>query len=131
LRETSTARSALKAPPLLGRHAWRLATMAGSWLDGGGNGKSVDVVGMMDEPSTKGLMTMVEAGALVSLGTTSDGGALAITVTVDGEWRREYVRSEAELALYLAEAVPAVTDLLAGGRPSAEERGRSRRRKAR
>lgn len=101
------------------------------WLDGGGNGHAVDVHGMFDTQATKGLLEMVEAGALVSLGTTSDGGALAITVTVDGEWRREYMRSADEVKAYLAEAVPAVSDLLAAGRPSAEQRGRSRRRKAR
>lgn len=103
--------------------------MAGSWLDGGGSGASVDVVGIFDEPRMKGLLTMVEAGALVSLGTTSDGGALGITVTVDGEWRREYVRNEAEVDAYLAEAVPAISDLLATARPSADQRQRPRRRR--
>ena len=110
--------------------------MAGSWLDGGGSGSSVDVVGIFTaDGATKALLEMVEAGALVSLGTTSDGGALGITVTVDGQWRREYVRTEDELNLYLAEAVPGVVELLAtNGRQSkpraasAEPRGRSRRR---
>lgn len=105
--------------------------MAGSWLEGGGNGHAVDVVGMFDTSATKGLLEMVEAGALVSLGTTSDGGALGITVTVDGEWRREYVRNAPELMAYLAEAVPGVTDALAGSRPSADVRKRPRRRSAR
>lgn len=102
----------------------------GSWLDGGGGGKPVDVVGIVSEVGADGLMQIVEHGALLSLGTTSDGGALGITVTVDGEWRREYVRSADELRAYLAEAVPAVADLLAGGRPSAAQQKRPRRRRA-
>lgn len=104
--------------------------MAGDFLDGGGSGKAVDVHEAVGPEAMKGLLEMVEAGALVSLGTTSDGGALAITVTVDGRWRREYVRSADEVLTYLAEAVPAITDLLAGARPSAEPRGRPRRRRA-
>lgn len=101
--------------------------MAGSWLDGGGSGKQVDVHEAIDADAMKGLLEMVEAGALVSLGTTSDGGAMAITVTVDGQWRREYMRTHDEVMAYLAEAVPGVTDLLATGRPSPEPRSRSRR----
>jgi len=102
--------------------------MAGDWLDGGGNGHSVDVHGAIDAQALKGILAMVEAGALVSLGTTSDGGALGITVTVDGRWRREYVRNADELKAYLAEAVPAVEDLAAAARPSSATRKRERRR---
>lgn len=108
----------------------------GGWLKGGGSGSAVDVVGLFGDPAAaKGIAEMVEAGALVSLGTTSDGGALGITVTIDGEWRREYVRNDVELLAYLAEAVPGVTDELkangarpAADRPSAGSRTRSRRR---
>lgn len=104
--------------------------MAGSWLDGGGGGKSVDVVEIVDGQACKGLMQIVEYGALLSMGTTSDGGALGITVTIDGEWRREYVRNHEELMAYLAEAVPAVEELMGASRPSAGQRKRSRRRAA-
>lgn len=102
-----------------------------SWLEGGGNGHAVDVQGAFDPQAVKGVLAMVEAGALVSLGTTSDGGALGITVTIDGQWRREYVRTAAELKAYLAEAVPAVEDILAGGRPSAAQRSAPRSRRSR
>lgn len=110
--------------------------MAGSWLDGGGSGSAVDVNELLaDAQLVAGLADIVAAGALLSLGTTSDGGALGITVTVNGSWRREYVRNADELKLYLAEAVPGVSDLLAAeGRQapardaSAAPRGRSRRR---
>lgn len=105
--------------------------MTGGWLQGGGGGKRVDVHEVVGTTAMKGLLEMVEAGALVSLGTTSDGGALGITVTVNGEWRREYVRSIDEMAAYLGEAVPAVTDILAGSRPSAAPPNRSRRSRTR
>lgn len=104
--------------------------MADSWLNGGGNGSACSPVEMVDAKASKGLMQIVEAGALLSMGTTSDGGALGITVTIDGEFRREYVRTADELAAYLAEAVPAVEDMLAASRPSAGQRGRPRRRRA-
>lgn len=102
----------------------------GGWLSGGGSGSAVDVHEILTPARMKGLLEMVEAGALVSLGTTSDGGALGVTVTVNGEWRREYLRTADDVDGYLAEAVPAITDLLAGGRPSSESRQRPRRRKA-
>lgn len=101
--------------------------MAGSWLDGGGNGSSVDVVEMLDPNVARGLGEIVNSGALLSLGTTSDGGALGITVTVDGKWRREYVRSLEELNVWLAEAVPGVTEASSADRPSAAPRKRTRR----
>jgi hypothetical protein len=105
--------------------------MAGSsWLDGGGNGKAIDVHEAIDAQALIGLLDMVQAGALVSLGTTSDGGALAVTVTIDGEWRREYVRNHEEVMAYLAEAVPGVLDLLAAPRASSGRRQRTRRSKA-
>jgi len=51
---------------------------------------------------------IVGAGALVSIGTTSDGGALGITVTLDGRWRREYFRASEDAASWLLEALAAV-----------------------
>jgi len=99
----------------------------GGWLDGGGNGHAVDVTELLDVAPTKGIAAIVQLGALVSLGTTSDGGALSITVTVDGKYRREYVRNADELALWLAAAVPGVEAEMGATRPSAAPRGRRRR----
>lgn len=104
--------------------------MAGSWLDGNGNGNAVDVTELLDSSVVKGLAEIVEAGALLSLGTTSDGGALGLTVTVDGKWRREYVRNADELAAWLAQAVPGVTEARSSDRPSAAGRQRPRRSRA-
>lgn len=105
--------------------------MAGSWLDGGGSGAAVDVHDVINAVSTKALFDIVQLGALLSLGTTSDGGALAVTVTVDGKWRREYFRDATELQAWLAEAVPGVEEALPDARPSAAAANGSRRRKAR
>lgn len=105
--------------------------MAGDWLDGGGSGGAVDVHDLAGlEGPWKGLLDIVQAGALVSLGTTSDGGALGVTVTVDGRWRRDYFRNADELSTWLAEAIPAVVASAEGDRPSAAQRERPRRRRA-
>lgn len=105
-----------------------MASNGGGWLDGGGNGSKVDVTELLDVGPTKGLAEIIQLGALVSLGTTSDGGALGITVTVDGRYRREYVRSAGELNAWLAEAIPGVEAEMGGGRPSAGGQKRTRRR---
>lgn len=99
----------------------------GSWIDGGGNGSAVDVTELLDVAPTKAIAEIVQLGALVSLGTTSDGGALGVTVTVDGKWRRDYFRNVEELLAWLAEAVPGVEAAMDSPRPSAAPRQRSRR----
>lgn len=54
------------------------------------------------------LIEIVEAGALISIGAARDKGALSVTVTVGGEWDREWFRTEEELLDWLREAVVAV-----------------------
>lgn len=78
------------------------------WLEGGGNGSPVDVAALLDHEAWGAVLEMVGLGALVSLGTTSDGGALGITVTVDGRWRRTFVRDSDDLANFVSEAMPSV-----------------------
>jgi hypothetical protein len=82
--------------------------MAGDWFDGAGAGQQVDAVAILTSHPGEGIAALVQAGALVSVSLTSDGGALGVTVTVDGRWRREYFRDEETLMAWLAEAVPAV-----------------------
>lgn len=82
--------------------------MGSDWFDGAGQGGAIDVHAMVDLVPMKALLDVVELGALVSLGTTSDGGALGVTITVDGRWRREYFRESEGLLTWLAEAIPAV-----------------------
>lgn len=103
--------------------------MAGSsWLAGNGNGGEVDVVEMIgDTVMGKALGELIQTGALVSIGTTRDGGALGVTVTVDGEWRRDYFRSRDELLAWFGEAIPGVQELTSASRPSAAPRSRKRR----
>src|SRR5678815_6038168 len=101
-------------------------SMSTSWFDGAGSGQPLDVPKMLDSVAGEGVFALVDAGALVSLGKTSDGGALGVTVTVDGRWRREYFRDEDELLAWMAEAVAAVHSAKGSSPPSAP-RGRSRR----
>lgn len=97
------------------------------WFDGGGNGQAVDVRAVLDSGATGVLFDCVALGALVSLGTTSDGGALGVTVTVDGRWRRAYVRNDEDLAAFVSEAFPAVKALLDAPAASSAPRRRTRR----
>jgi hypothetical protein len=101
--------------------------VASDWFDGAGSGAPLDVVKLVDGTAGEGLWTLVAAGALVSLGLTSDGGALGVTVTVDGRWRREYFRDEETLLAWIAEAIPAVQSAKGVDPPSSGQRGRGRR----
>jgi hypothetical protein len=74
------------------------------WLDEGTSGKAVDVAAVMDSEAAELAWRVVAAGALLSFGRTSDGGALGVTVTIDGRWRREYFRDAEELIQWLTGA---------------------------
>ena len=100
------------------------------WFDVGGSGSAVDVPALFDGPSAEGVWSLVQMGALVSLGTTSDGGALGVTVTVDGRWRREYFRDAEDLLTWLAEALPAVRAAREAGGPPASSGARKRGRRS-
>lgn len=110
---------------LMGR---REVDMADDWFDGAGGGKPVDVAAVMDCDGWGGLLECVALGALVALGTTRDGGALGVTVTVDGRWRREYFRDGADLTSWVAEAVPAVRRAVEGLPPASSDPAPRRRR---
>jgi hypothetical protein len=98
------------------------------WFEADASGNPVDVAAVMDSSVPELLWAIVEAGALVSVGTTSDGGALAITVTLDGRWRRQYFR-ESELAVeWLTGAREAVES--GGARPAASPGPRKRSRRS-
>ena len=97
------------------------------WFDDTAAASRVDVVKMLDSTAGGGIHELVAAGALVSMGLTSDGGALGVTVTVDGRWRREYFRDEDALGLWIAEALPAVRSARGLDSPSSGGAPRSRR----
>lgn len=110
--------------------------MGADWLDGGGSGGALDPAEVLGDLGNAGILDLVTAGALVSMGLTSDGGALGVTVTCDGRWRRDYFRQADELQAWLSEAVPAVEAARAagssartnGGDASSGRGSRSRRR---
>jgi hypothetical protein len=102
-----------------------------SWFEGNGNGKRIDVVKLLDSDAGRLAHEVVGAGALVSLGLTSDGGALGVTITVDGTWRRDYFREEESLQAWLAEALPAVAELRGQTSPTSVAAPRSRRPRTR
>jgi len=96
------------------------------WLDEGTAGKAVDVAAVMDSAAGELAWRVVQAGALLSFGRTSDGGALGVTVTVDGRWRREYFRDAEELADWLAGAAAFAEEWSASEAASPARRKRSR-----
>lgn len=96
------------------------------WFEGNGNGQAVDVHAVMDSGAPEVLWRIVSAGALLSMGTTSDGGSLGVTVTLDGRWRREYFRDSDELTSWLLAAAEAVE--AAPARPAASSGSRKRQR---
>jgi hypothetical protein len=71
------------------------------WIDEGGSGSPVDVAGFMDSRIPELFGRIVAAGALLSVGSTSDGGAIGITVTLDGRWRRQWFRESDEAVDWL------------------------------
>jgi hypothetical protein len=94
------------------------------WFDGNGQGSIVDVQAMLDGKSWDALMVIVQSGALLSISTTRDGGALGITLTVDGRYRREYFRDPEQLELWASEAVEPVVEAARSSRASAVQRTR-------
>lgn len=100
------------------------------WLDEGSSGKSVDVAAVMDSDAAPLAWRVVQAGALLSFGRTSDGGALGVTVTIDGRWRREYFRDSSELVDWLAGAADFAEGEAARAAASPVPRNRGRGRRA-
>jgi hypothetical protein len=96
------------------------------WFDEGGSGSAVDVTALLDCKAADLIHRMIAAGALVSLGVTSDGGALGVTVTVDGRWRREYFRDDEAMIAWCEEALEPVIEACADRSASSESRKRQR-----
>lgn len=90
------------------------------WFDVGRASSPVDVGALLDSEKVGAhLVGCIEHGALVSIGRTSDGGALSVTVTLDGRYRREYFRHQEELELWFEQALDAVASA-----PPTASRGR-------
>lgn len=99
------------------------------WLDEGGRGQAVDVPALMDSSAAPLAWRVVQAGALLSFSRTSDGGALGVTVTIDGRWRREYFRDAEELTDWLAGAADYAESIADDLAASSARRKRSRGRR--
>lgn len=100
-----------------------------SWFDENGNGDRIDVPKLLDSKCGEGIAELVNLGALVSLGLTSDGGALGVTVTVDGKWRREYFRDEDAMLVWISGAIPGVAAEIEGKPLTSVSRLRPRSRR--
>lgn len=105
--------------------------MSEDWFDeGGGPGNRVDSTALLDDASEH-LWPIVDAGALVSLSLTRDGGALGVTITVDGRWRREYFRESEEIRDWLTAALEPIRLEVERTAASAAPGTRSRSRRGR
>ena len=97
------------------------------WFDAGGTGAALDVPALLDSGVYDLVSTAVGLGALVSLGVTSDGGALGVTVTVDGRWRREYFRDAEAAMAWLSDGMPSIETACKERTASSAPRQRPRR----
>lgn len=88
----------------------------------GKGGTPVKVADVLSASVMELIAEIITIGAMVSLGTSKDGGALSATVTWNGEWDREWFRLEEELVEWLREAVVIVGEL--ASEPSPGKRGR-------
>jgi hypothetical protein len=75
----------------------------------GGAAAPADVPAFFDSDVPQLVGELVSLGVLVSIGTTRDRGAVSITVTNDGHWRREYFRASSDATDWLRLAVAAVS----------------------
>jgi hypothetical protein len=77
----------------------------------GKKASEVDLEEVLDATMLELLREVVSAGALVSIGASRDMGALSVTVTMNGEWDREWFRTAEELHEWLKEAAVVVRDM--------------------
>lgn len=70
----------------------------------------VDPAAFLDATAAEYLASLVASGCLVSLFRTSDGGALGVQVTLDGETEKDYFRLPEELHDWLKEVDAAVSE---------------------
>lgn len=97
------------------------------WFEGNGDGRAIDVAALMDSEAGVAIWRVVGCGALISLGLTSDGGAIGITVTVDGRWRREYFRQSDDLVSWLSDGLASIEAAVARSREARGVNGKRKR----
>lgn len=88
--------------------------------------RQADLPSLLDATFAERVCDLVGSGALVSIGATRDVGAVSFTVTVDGEWRREYFHDQEEFHAYLKMAAEAVNAMAPRPPAPAGRRGRGK-----
>lgn len=79
--------------------------MASGLLGEGPSASVADVRAFMDSDVPKYISELVNLGVLVSVGSTRDRGAISLTVTLNGDWDREYFRDSFDAIEWLQRAV--------------------------
>ena len=101
------------------------------WFSAGRNASPVNLPELWDSIGMGHMQRVVAAGALVSLGLTSDGGAFHCSVTLDGQCRREYFRDPEDFGIWAAGAAEAVEAASRPTRNTASPVSRERGRRGR
>lgn len=91
-------------------------------------GGMVDVPGVLTASYLEAVQELVSLGALVSTGSTRDGGAISITVTYDGDWNRDYCRDEVGALDFLSECSADVKEAASTRLPRSETKPQRRPR---
>jgi len=91
----------------------------------GKNGVQLSFPDVLTASAWELVVELVTLGALVSVGASKDRGAISVTVTVGGEWDREWFRIEEDVLSWLQEAVVVVKEL--NSEPSQPSRSTRRR----
>jgi len=75
---------------------------------GGGPEQFVDLESLLDSTTLELLRELVRAGALVSFGTSRDGGALSVLVRAGDIRERDWFRSDEELHDWLDDGLTTI-----------------------
>lgn len=75
----------------------------------GSSPQAVDVENLLDATTLEYLQLLVASGALVSIGTSRDGGALSVHVKAGDVKNRDWFRSDEDLHEWLAEGCRALS----------------------
>lgn len=82
----------------------------GGLLGENGAGAVIDLVAFFDSDVMSEVWVVLELGAMVSIGTSRDGGAVMISVVDNGEWEKEYFRHVGEAVSWLQRVSQALRD---------------------
>ncbi len=85
-----------------------------AWNDSSSRGR-VNLDSLLDATTSEYLVSLIGLGALVSFGTSKDGGALSVHVRCGDVRNREWFRDAEELHDWLREGEQELTRIVAGG----------------